>query len=249
MNGPGATLQDARHARGLALEDVERDTHIARHYLGALEQEDREALPALVYARGFLSSYAKYLGLNPNELLYRFFPPQSASAPFGSARRLPLVRATTPRPGRIGWIVASVFAAAVVAAFLFAISSVFDDDVAGRAGATVASVDRDGGSNLSAGRTLPLEASGASDRPRTIDALPIEPAAAGAMPDFRGRQVESVLAVLKGLGVPYLIVETYSDRADAGHVLQQTPKPDAAIGGKTAVTLVVSKGSLTGDSP
>src|SRR3990172_996800 len=69
----GETLQRARQARGITVEDAERATRIPRRYLEALEQENFAVLPAPVYARGFLRSYSGYLGLDPAELL-PFFP-------------------------------------------------------------------------------------------------------------------------------------------------------------------------------
>src|SRR4029079_4500987 len=69
----GNTLSRARRARGITLEDVERDTHVSKRYLNALETEDFTVFPAPVYARGFLRTYSRYLGLNPEELL-RVFP-------------------------------------------------------------------------------------------------------------------------------------------------------------------------------
>src|SRR3989337_300627 len=69
----GETLQRARQARGITVEDAERATRLPRRYLEALEQENFAILPAPVYARGFLRSYSGYLGLDPAELL-PFFP-------------------------------------------------------------------------------------------------------------------------------------------------------------------------------
>ncbi len=57
MTGLGRMLSEARQARGVTLEQAERDTRIVRRYLAALEQEDFGAFPAEVYARGFLRSY------------------------------------------------------------------------------------------------------------------------------------------------------------------------------------------------
>lgn len=68
----GYRLIRAREARGLTLEDAERDTRISRRYLEALEDEQFEVIPAPVYARGFLRSYAQYLGMDPQELLALF---------------------------------------------------------------------------------------------------------------------------------------------------------------------------------
>jgi cytoskeletal protein RodZ len=80
MNELGTRLVRAREARGLTLEDAERDTRISRRYLQALEAEQFEAIPAPVYARGFLRSYSQYLGLNPQEML-DLFPRDVDEAP------------------------------------------------------------------------------------------------------------------------------------------------------------------------
>src|SRR2546425_10828684 len=74
MSSPlGETLRRARLSKNVTFEDAERVTRIRREYLEALEREDFTKLPAPVYARGFLRSYAGYLGLDPGELL-PFFP-------------------------------------------------------------------------------------------------------------------------------------------------------------------------------
>lgn len=72
MSELGTWLIRAREARGLTLEDAERDTRISRRYLQALETEQYEVIPAPVYARGFLRSYSQYLGLDPQEMLELF---------------------------------------------------------------------------------------------------------------------------------------------------------------------------------
>lgn len=78
MGELGTRLRDTREARGLTIEDAERDTRISRKYLDALENEQFELIPAPVYARGFLRSYSQYLGLNPQELL-GLFPSEDGS--------------------------------------------------------------------------------------------------------------------------------------------------------------------------
>ena len=72
MSELGTWLIRAREARGLTIEDAERDTRISRRYLQALESEQFEVIPAPVYARGFLRSYSQYLGLDPAEMLALF---------------------------------------------------------------------------------------------------------------------------------------------------------------------------------
>ncbi|MBG93245.1 MAG: hypothetical protein CL792_04620 [Chloroflexi bacterium] len=61
----GQYLKEARSVRKLSLEDASAVTRISKHYLQALEDEDFDTLPAPVYARGFMRSYAKFLGLDP----------------------------------------------------------------------------------------------------------------------------------------------------------------------------------------
>lgn len=81
MGELGTWLVRAREARGLTLEDAERDTRISRRYLQALETETFETIPAPVYARGFLRSYSQYLGLDPVEMLSLFPGEDDGAAP------------------------------------------------------------------------------------------------------------------------------------------------------------------------
>lgn len=65
----GHQLHQARQERGLTLEQVAQGTHIRLHYLQAMEAGEFERLPSPAQARGFLRSYASYLGLPPEQLL------------------------------------------------------------------------------------------------------------------------------------------------------------------------------------
>ena len=83
----GKTLSQARVARGLTLEDCERDTRISKRYIDALEREDWKVFPAPVYSRAFLRTYASYLGLNPAELMRLFQAQTEEPAHLGRPRR------------------------------------------------------------------------------------------------------------------------------------------------------------------
>src|SRR5215212_9365042 len=72
MIGLGRILAEAREARGISLDEAERETRIARRYLNALEEEDFAAFPARAQARGFLRMYALYLDLDAAEMLALF---------------------------------------------------------------------------------------------------------------------------------------------------------------------------------
>lgn len=64
----GETLQREREAKGLTIKAVMETTKISRVILLALESGDRSALPHPVYTKGFVKSYARLLGLDPDEL-------------------------------------------------------------------------------------------------------------------------------------------------------------------------------------
>jgi cytoskeleton protein RodZ len=64
----GRFLEQKRKERGLSLEEVEQATKIRKRYLTGLEREDYAMLPDAVYARGFLKTYANYLGLDGEAL-------------------------------------------------------------------------------------------------------------------------------------------------------------------------------------
>src|ERR687893_2060102 len=64
----GPVLERARKDRGLSLEEAERATKIRKRYLDGLERDDYSVLPDAVYARGFLKTYANFLGLDGDGL-------------------------------------------------------------------------------------------------------------------------------------------------------------------------------------
>jgi cytoskeleton protein RodZ len=76
-NGPGGgqigpILEKKRREKGLSLKEVEQATKIRTRYLEGLEREDATSLPDPVYARGFLKTYANFLGLNGEQLSREF---------------------------------------------------------------------------------------------------------------------------------------------------------------------------------
>jgi cytoskeleton protein RodZ len=60
----GNSLREARVRQQLELTEVELATKIRARYLRALEEESFDALPAQTYVKGFLRTYADYLGLD-----------------------------------------------------------------------------------------------------------------------------------------------------------------------------------------
>lgn len=78
MPTPGQLLRAARESKKLSLKQVMQTTRIRLHYLEAMEADDFSSLPSAAQARGFLRSYAQFLGLDAAELAPR---PEISSAP------------------------------------------------------------------------------------------------------------------------------------------------------------------------
>jgi cytoskeletal protein RodZ len=60
----GNSLREARLRQSLDFPEIEQGTKIRGKYLRALEDEQFDVLPAQTYVKGFLRSYAEYLGLD-----------------------------------------------------------------------------------------------------------------------------------------------------------------------------------------
>jgi cytoskeleton protein RodZ len=60
----GNSLREARLRREIDFAEAEATTKIRAKYLRALEDEQFEVLPAQTYVKGFLRTYAEYLGLD-----------------------------------------------------------------------------------------------------------------------------------------------------------------------------------------
>ncbi|HUA08648.1 MAG TPA: helix-turn-helix domain-containing protein [Candidatus Acidoferrales bacterium] len=81
MPALGERFRAAREARGLTLSDVAEHIRIRSVYLAAIEDENWSAIGAPVYIRGFLRTYARFLGLDPEEVVAEFNSQASAPPP------------------------------------------------------------------------------------------------------------------------------------------------------------------------
>lgn len=64
----GNVFREARNRRKIDLSEVEAATRIRVRYLRAIENEEWDVLPGGVYTRGFIRTYAAYLGLDGERL-------------------------------------------------------------------------------------------------------------------------------------------------------------------------------------
>ncbi|MDX9855347.1 MAG: helix-turn-helix domain-containing protein [Parcubacteria group bacterium] len=68
----GEKLRNIRNNRRVSLSDISKNTRIQIEYLEYLEQGAYERLPADVYVKGFLKSFAEYLNVDERDLIRSF---------------------------------------------------------------------------------------------------------------------------------------------------------------------------------
>ncbi len=219
----GRRLRDARVAAGLSLADVERDTRINRTYIEAIEAARFAELPAPVYARGFVRSYAKYLGMDPKasaEDVPRDLPRPAGLEPMPGLRRtappaLPAINLPVV-------LIAGALGLVVLAAVFLLPRLGGPDGLEAPEDGTPTSVAGTSTTTPTAGATVP-------------------PFDANTAPDFTGVNREEAQRVLAEIGATPLIVEA-SDGAAAGTVFDQSPAPGADLREGDVVTLFISSG-------
>jgi cytoskeleton protein RodZ len=118
----GQALREARSDRGIELSEAERVTKIRVKLLQAIEEERWDDLPEPVYVRGFLATYARFLGLDDRPLVEEYRRTVEAAQepepiPQGVVKpgTLPARRAPRPRGLLIGGLVALVAVGLVIA--------------------------------------------------------------------------------------------------------------------------------------
>lgn len=95
----GSAIREQRERLGLSIEDVREKTLIRRKYLLAVEEGDDSAAPGQVYFKGFLKSYASFVGLDGQALAKEYqdlLDQAQAEKEAPKAQRAP--RAATRRP-------------------------------------------------------------------------------------------------------------------------------------------------------
>ncbi len=71
-DSPGEFLKKERERRNISLEEISNFTKIKEHHLKSIEENRYELLPPALYVKGFLSIYAKYLTLDPKNIILQY---------------------------------------------------------------------------------------------------------------------------------------------------------------------------------
>jgi len=109
----GGSLREARLKRNLTPADVQKAIRIRDRYLQALEEERWELLPGDAYVKGFLRTYADYLGLDGSLYVEEY------NSRFAHPEEVPMVperfARTGGRLGGVGFLRPLVVVGAIVA--------------------------------------------------------------------------------------------------------------------------------------
>ena len=123
MESIGQKLISSRESLGYSIEQIARETNIAKSYLIALESEDFESFPGETYLLGFLRNYSEYLGLNPEDMitLYRNMMIQEQPAPIEEL----LDKRNSVAPGAVIGIIVAIVVALGAAGYFYVCTNYF----------------------------------------------------------------------------------------------------------------------------
>jgi transcriptional regulator with XRE-family HTH domain len=104
----GATLREARMRRRLDISECEQATRIRARYLQALEEGHLDLIPAPVYVRSFLRTYAEFLGVDPERLLDEYAAGYDTAPEAADSHEVRQISAPRFRPrmpgGQLTWL-------------------------------------------------------------------------------------------------------------------------------------------------
>jgi len=117
MESPGKFLRKERETRNISLVEISGFTKIKERHLKAIEEDRYELLPPTLYVKGFLKVYARYLALDPKDVVLQYenylkslIPPEPIELP----REVP-----HPRKSVRPWFLFSLIFAAILFTILF----------------------------------------------------------------------------------------------------------------------------------
>lgn len=137
----GNKLRDARTRRKLGLDEVEAATRIRPRYLQAIENEEWDQLPGDTYARAFIRTYGRFLGLDGDRLAEEHRRSRGAARPGERLPRVdprprPVVRRGKRRRFSVSPRIVAGVVTALVAGALLAVGLATDDGVSEDGAAT-----------------------------------------------------------------------------------------------------------------
>jgi cytoskeletal protein RodZ len=87
MERVGKILKEAREKKDISWREASQATKIGINFLKALENDEYEVFPNIIYLKSFIKNYAYFLGLDGEKIAREFKP-----AEFPSDEKLPLIK-------------------------------------------------------------------------------------------------------------------------------------------------------------
>jgi cytoskeleton protein RodZ len=130
----GKFLKNQRESKKISLKEVSKNTRVREHILRAIEEDQNDLLPPATYVKGFLIAYAKYLRLDPNDVLLRYEdalkgapavpPPPPPLQPLASRQKISSPQKPKPKPRALWnrnqiWVVVGVIVASFALFYFF----------------------------------------------------------------------------------------------------------------------------------
>ncbi|NUH82465.1 helix-turn-helix domain-containing protein [Bacillus firmus] len=72
MTELGNRLKEARLAKDMSLDDLQKVTKIQKRYLAGIEEGDYSMMPGKFYVRAFIKQYAEAVGIEPEEIFEQY---------------------------------------------------------------------------------------------------------------------------------------------------------------------------------
>ncbi|HXF05636.1 MAG TPA: RodZ domain-containing protein [Blastocatellia bacterium] len=69
----GQELKRRREARGIDLQEIANVTRVSARFLRAIEEDDFNALPGGLFTRSFIRTYARYVGMDEEQAISRYY--------------------------------------------------------------------------------------------------------------------------------------------------------------------------------
>ena len=73
MQTVGSYLKSSREAKNISLSDISQHTKISKWYLDCLEKDELKDIPGGPYIKGYISSYAEFVGIDEDEAIEKYY--------------------------------------------------------------------------------------------------------------------------------------------------------------------------------
>lgn len=190
----GEKLRQAREENGLALADVAEQTRISSLYLEAIENDDYKILPGGIFNKGFIKSYAKFVGIDEQEAMMDYQSQLARTegvAPPESEQRT--YRPEVLTDDHSGSMLPTIIVAALVLAIM--------------TGGILYLVNylRGGGSSVASNTAKPSANTASEPTPAPTPAVSDVPTMSGIKVEFKASDAVSVMAVVDGKATTSLV--------------------------------------------